>query len=246
MPNYGYAAEELRNDPQFQRLRAELNDAQELMCSYQCALHYVGSKLDILNEYFSLYGEQNPINDIQTRLKTPESIYEKLLRRGVPLSVESVEKNLYDVAGVRVICSFVDDVYKVAEGLTSQNDIIVDEKKDYIMFPKDNGYRSLHLLLRVPIVLPWGSRNVKVEVQFRTIAMEFWADLEHKMRYKKDVDVKLQNETCRELKRCAMMSAELDRRMQDLRYQIEGKGKTAGLQDLSDFTGSLTLPPMDE
>ena len=245
MPNYGYTHNELRNNPEYQRLKQELGEAQELMNAYNCALLEVKSKLDILNEYFSLYGEQNPINDIQTRLKKPDSIYEKLKRYNLPITLEAIEENLYDVAGIRVVCSFVDDVYRVADGMMAQGGIIVDGKKDYIMFPKENGYRSLHLLLRVAIHLPSGKRYVKVEVQFRTIAMEFWANLEHKMRYKKDMDEKMQQEAYTELRRCAVMSNELDRHMQDLRYKIEGAHGT-GQRDLSDITGSFSLPPMED
>ena len=144
---------------------------------------------------------------------------EKLERRGLPTTIDSIEKNLSDVAGVRVICSFPDDVYMLADALLKQDDIELVEKKDYIANPKQNGYRSLHLIVTVPIFLEKEKRLMKVEIQLRTIAMDSWASLEHQLRYKKDniFDEDMANE----LLRCAELSSELDKRMDSLRAKVQ-------------------------
>jgi putative GTP pyrophosphokinase len=178
----------------------------------------IETKLNVLNEEFSLQYDRNPINSIKTRLKSAESMRNKLQKRGLPLSVSSIEDNLADVAGVRVICSFQEDVYTLAEALLKQDDIALIEKKDYIAHPKPNGYRSLHLIVAVPIFLAHEKRMMKVEIQLRTIAMDFWAELEHQLRYKKDVA--FTEEMARELSECAALSATLDARMDALRQSI--------------------------
>ncbi len=143
------------------------------------------TKLNVLNEEFSLQYDRDPIASIKTRLKKLESIKDKLERNDWPLTVESMEENLNDIAGVRVICSFTEDVYRVADALLSQDDVTLIRKKDYIANPKPNGYRSLHLIVTVPIFLANEKRTMKVEIQLRTIAMDSWATLEHQLRYKK-------------------------------------------------------------
>ena len=159
----------------------------ELMMAYRCAVREVETKLNVLNDEYSVQHDRNPFENIKSRIKSPNSIYEKLVRRGIEPTVENVDKNLTDIAGIRVICSFVDDIYRLAEQLVSQDDIILVQRKDYIKKPKANGYRSLHLILDVPIFLSGGKKYKSVEVQFRTIAMDFWASLDHKLRYKKDI-----------------------------------------------------------
>ena len=139
------------------------------------------------------------------------------------MTAEAIEQNLFDVAGVRIICSFIDDIYMLADCLVSQDDITLVRIKDYIKNPKENGYRSLHLIVEVPIFLENGKRSVKVEVQLRTIAMEFWANLEHQLRYKKNLSLQLLRSTSRELSECARISAALDIRMQSVRDIINGK-----------------------
>lgn len=191
----------------------------ELMMRYNCAMLEVKTKLDVLNTQLSLENDRNPFESITCRLKKPYSIYEKLNRKGVELSVESIEKNLCDVAGIRVICSYPEDIYILANELCSQDDIRLLEKKDYIKYPKPNGYRSLHLILEIPIFLMTEKRYMKVEVQFRTIAMDFWASLEHKLKYKKDIEAT--DEIAAELKTCADQIALLDMRMQDIHRRIE-------------------------
>lgn len=195
---------------------------QELMSRYRCAIMEVETKFKVLNDRFSLQHERNPIENIKTRIKSPDSIRRKLARKGLtPLTLQAIEENLNDVAGIRVICSFIDDIYMLAECLTSQDDITLIEYKDYIRNPKENGYRSLHLIVEVPIFLQNEKRNMKVEVQLRTIAMEFWANLEHRLRYKKDLPEVLQQATSDELFQCAEISAQLDKRMQQVRYTVE-------------------------
>lgn len=159
-----------------------------LMMEYQCAILEVKTKFEVLNTELSLDSESNPIESLSYRLKRPKSILEKLKRRNLPLTVNSIEENLFDVAGIRVICSFVKDIYLLAEKICSQDDIRLIERKDYIKNPKPNGYRSLHLILEVPVFFISGKKWIKVEVQFRTIAMDFWASIEHKIKYKKEIE----------------------------------------------------------
>ena len=177
----------------------------ELMMQYRCALMEVETKLNVLNAEFTMKNNRNPFESIKSRIKTPKSILEKLQRKGFEISVKGIEENLADVAGIRVICSFPDDIYATA--------------KDYIINPKPNGYRSLHLILEVQIFLSNEKKNMKVEVQFRTIAMDFWASLEHKLKYKKNIENA--EEISKELQRCAEASSQLDLRMQALRDRIE-------------------------
>ena len=192
-----------------------------LMSYYRCAILEVETKFRVLNEQFSLEHKYNPIDSIKTRLKSPQSIRDKLTRKNLPLSLESIENKLFDVAGIKVICSFVDDIYMLADCLLQQDDIKLIKKKDYIKNPKQNGYRSLHLIVEIPIFLQNEKRIMKVEVQLRTIAMEFWANLEHKLRYKKNLSEETLEMTARELNECAEMSTLLDSKMQKVRDAIE-------------------------
>lgn len=192
-----------------------------IMSYYRCAMMEVETKLNVLNEEFSLQYDRDPISNIKTRLKKLDSIQKKLEKNDWPLTVESMEENLHDIAGVRVICSFTEDVYRVADALLSQDDITLIEKKDYIANPKPNGYRSLHLIVTVPIFLADEKRRMKVEIQLRTIAMDSWATLEHQLRYKKDLE--FTDDMAAELYRCAQISAELDERMDHLRSAVYDK-----------------------
>jgi len=199
----------------------QASEFKELMMQYRCALMEVETKLNVLNAEFTMKNNRNPFESIKSRIKTPRSILEKLQRKGYEISVKGIEENLADVAGIRVICSFPDDIYATAKMLTDQDDIRVLEVKDYIINPKPNGYRSLHLILEVPIFLSNEKKNMKVEVQFRTIAMDFWASLEHKLKYKKNIENA--EEISKELQRCAEASSQLDLRMQALRDRIEAE-----------------------
>lgn len=191
---------------------------QELMAYYKCAIMEVETKFNVLNTEFSLKYDRNPIETIKSRLKSPESIIEKLQRKNLEFSAQCIERELTDIAGVRVVCAFPEDIYRLAECLLKQDDIRLIKKKDYIEHPKENGYRSLHLIVEIPIFLHDQKRCMCVEVQLRTIAMDFWASLEHRIYYKKGQD----DETLRaELKECADVSAALDLRMQAIRAQLE-------------------------
>lgn len=212
----GRPAEELQK-PGREKLE-QMHTFLELMMQYKCALMEVETKLNVLNTEFMLKHSRNPFESIKSRIKTPASVLEKLERRGHALTVESIEENLFDIAGIRVICSFPDDIYTTAALLAKQDDIRVLEEKDYIKNPKPNGYRSLHLIVEVPIFLSEEKKYMKVEVQFRTIAMDFWASLEHKLKYKKDLDD--QAAISAELKECADGIAALDLRMQGIRDRI--------------------------
>lgn len=202
-------------------MQENVNKMRSLMSCYQCALLEVETKFRVLNEQFSLQHERNPIESIKTRIKSPESIREKLARRNLPMNFASLQSEIYDIAGIRVICSFIDDIYMLADCLLSQDDIRLVERKDYIKSPKENGYRSLHLVVEVPIFLQNEKRLMKVEVQLRTIAMEFWANLEHKLRYKKNLPDDVLALTATELSECAEMSAKLDIKMQNVKNIIE-------------------------
>ncbi len=191
----------------------------DLMMQYRSAMLEVEAKLNVLYAEFAQEYNRNPFESIKSRLKSPESIYEKLQRKGYPITVESIREYLYDVAGVRVICSFPDDIYRLAELVVSHDDIVLVQKKDYIKNPKSNGYRSLHLILDVPIFLSIGKKYIKVEMQFRTIAMDFWASLEHKLRYKKNLENTEEIE--RQLKVCADSIDVLDYQMLQIRNKID-------------------------
>ncbi len=194
---------------------------QELMMMYSCAIREMRTKLEVLNDELSVHHQRNPIEFITSRVKKPLSIVEKLHRYGVPVSVESVEKNLNDVAGVRVICSFIDDIYTVADMLLRQDDITLIKKKDYIEHPKDNGYRSLHLIIEIPVFFSNQKKNMRVEVQIRTIAMDFWASVDHQLKYKQNIeDVENTDGLSAELKECADIIAQTDARMQAIKNKI--------------------------
>ncbi len=191
---------------------------RELMSYYRCAMMEVETKFNVLNEELSLQYDRNPIETIKTRLKSPESILEKLHRKNHPVTVDSIEQNLNDIAGVRVICAFPSDIYQLEEAFLKQDDIRLVERKDYIANPKSNGYRSLHLIVEIPIFLHDHKRLMRVEVQFRTISIDWWASLEHKIRYKKGLQES--DHVDQELFECAKMSAELDSRMEKLQHFV--------------------------
>lgn len=191
---------------------------KRLMAYYRCAMMEVETKFNVLNEEFSLRYDRNPINGIKSRLKRLDSIQEKLHRKQLPFDMQTIETHIHDVAGVRVVCAFVEDVYLLAEALLKQDDVMLIEKKDYIANPKPNGYRSLHLIVTVPIFLEHEKRVMQVEIQLRTIAMDFWASLEHQLRYKKDFV--FTEEMAQELRDCAQLSAQVDLRMDSLRERL--------------------------
>lgn len=197
----------------------DVDSWKTIMFLYQAALKEVGTKLEILNDEFQHVHKYNPIEHIKTRVKTPESIVKKLRRYGYETSIENMVKYVNDIAGVRIICSFTSDIYQLASMIGNQNDLKVLTIKDYIKNPKDSGYKSYHMIISVPIYLSDSVVDTKVEIQIRTIAMDFWASLEHQLRYKKDFA--FTDDMARELTECARISAELDERMDALRKRIE-------------------------
>ena len=194
---------------------------REMMMMYMCAIREVKTKLEVLNYDLAIKNQRNPIQMIKSRVKKPASIVEKLKRRGHPVSVNSIVEHLDDVAGVRVICSFVDDIYTIAEMLARQDDVNVLMVKDYIRSPKVNGYRSYHMIIEIPVFFSDRKQKIRVEVQIRTIAMDFWASLDHQMKYKKNLDDS--GEISEELKECAEVIAQTDMRMLNIRRKIEEK-----------------------
>ncbi len=196
----------------------EFNKFRQFMMMYNCAMKEVKTKFEILNDELSTMHNRNPIEMIKSRIKSPESIIEKLYRKDFPISIESVLENVNDVAGIRVICSFIDDIYEVAHMFASQDDVRLIEIKDYIKNPKENGYRSYHMIVEVPVFFTNRKQYMRVEVQLRTIAMDFWASLEHKMRYKKDIANA--DEIFDELRLCADIIAKTDTKMQNINKRI--------------------------
>ena len=190
----------------------------KMMMMYNCAIQEVKTKLQVLNDELSITRKRNPIEFIKTRIKKPDSIATKLKTKGLPLTVEAVLENLNDVAGVRVICAFIDDIYKVADMLTEQDDVRLIKTKDYIKNPKMNGYRSYHLIIEVPVFFSDHKEQMRVEVQIRTIAMDFWASLEHQLKYKKDI--KDAENIMYELRACADVINRTDFHMQSIRDSI--------------------------
>ena len=205
-------------------LLGQASQFQEMMMMYTCVIREVKTKLEVLNDELSVRNQRNPIEMIKSRVKRPLSIVEKLQRRDLPVTIESILANLDDVAGVRVICSFVDDIYTVANMLVSQDDVNVIAIKDYIKNPKDNGYRSYHLILEVPVYFSDQKKHIRVEVQIRTIAMDFWASLDHQLKYKKDIGDSAE-EISDNLAECAENIAATDAMMLEIRKKIEARQK---------------------
>lgn len=199
-------------------IKAYATPYKELMAYYRCAMMEVETKFRVLNEELSLEYDRNPIETIKTRLKSIDSIADKLARQNMAMTVDNIENNMHDVAGVRVICGFPSDIYTLSEAFLNQDDITLIERKDYMANPKPNGYRSLHLIVEIPIYLHDEKKPMKVEVQFRTISMDWWASLEHKIRYKKDV--KVPKDIADELRECAEAAAILDNRMEQIQKKI--------------------------
>lgn len=189
---------------------------REFLSRYKCAVMEIETKFKVLNERFSIQYDENPIETIKTRIKSLDSIARKMIRKKIAPSFDAIEQNIRDIAGVRVICSFESDVYRMADNFLRQDDITLLEKKDYITNPKENGYRSLHLIVSVPIFTEKGKMDVPVEVQLRTIAMDFWASLEHKIRYKKNIPEELRDELSECLTGCAERSHQLDKEFQGI------------------------------
>ena len=190
------------------------NEFKKIMLMYHSALKEIETKIQIISDEFQMLYSYNPIEHIKTRIKSPESIVKKLERKGYPITYPSLVNNINDVAGIRIICSFIPDIYKMVEMFDRATDINIIEKKDYIKNPKESGYSSYHLIASVPVSFANGIVDVKVEIQIRTIAMDFWASLEHKIKYKYAEE--LPKNVQKELKECSKMANKLDRKMSKL------------------------------
>lgn len=202
-----------------QDLEQTMRDFAGRMQIYRAGIKEIRTKLEILDEEFQTKFSYNPIHHIESRLKSPQSIVKKVKAKGLPVTVESMSANITDVAGIRVICNYIDDIYRVAELLTGQDDVTLIRVRDYIKNPKPSGYKSLHLIVEVPIFLSTGPIPIPVEIQIRTIAMDFWASLEHKLKYKTDNDVS--PELRKRLRVCADEIFALDREMQNIHTTIQ-------------------------
>lgn len=210
----------LANEKILDRISRHLEPIEQMNAYYRCAIMEIETKFKVLSEQFSLKYDRNPIETIKSRLKSQDSILKKMGRKGITVTLENMEREIDDIAGVRVICSFVEDVYMLADCLLQQDDITLLEKKDYIRYPKDSGYRSLHLIVQVPIFLQNEKRQMKVEVQIRTLAMDLWASQEHKLRYKKSIPENEEESISNELAECAQILSSVDTRMQALRTKL--------------------------
>lgn len=187
---------------------------RQLMYLHEAAIQQITAKLNILKGEFQFSNDRNPISSISSRIKSKESITYKMQKKGLPMTASALLANVHDIAGVRVVCPFIEDVYYVARMLVKQHDIEVIEVKDYIRQPKENGYRSLHLIVTVQVYFSETTKNIPVEIQIRTIAMDFWASTEHQLRYKKDRE--FTEEAQRKLKHCADLMALADEEMQEI------------------------------
>lgn len=190
-----------------------------LFVIHKFGMEEIITKLNILNEEYDFLHDYNPIEHLETRIKSPEKTVEKLIRQGFPVSPKSAHANLHDIGGIRVVCSFVEDIYVIYDNLLKQTDLEIIGVKDYIKYPKENGYRSLHLLVSVPVFLTTKMEKVVIEVQIRTIAMDFWASLEHKIYYKKGKIVP--KSVTDSLTECAELAALLDGKMENIKREIE-------------------------
>ena len=208
--------EELLQDPNIQKFKTDL---KSFTLKYMAAMKETETKLSILNDDFKARYNRSPIEQIETRLKTPESLIKKMLRNDIPLTLDSLENNIFDIAGVRVVCSFISDIFTIVNMIEDNEDIVVLKKKDYITNPKASGYRSFHMILKVPVYLTTGREEVIVELQIRTMAMDFWASLEHKIKYKYDGIIPENVQA--ELVDCANTIAESDKKMMHLSNYVK-------------------------
>ena len=207
-------------------LQGQYQEITDMILASHCGIKEVRTKLEILSDEMELQYSRNPIESIKSRIKTLKSISDKLRRRNLPVTVDAARQELFDIAGVRVICTFVDDVYRVADMLSKQSDVKVLFVKDYIHNPKPNGYRSYHMIVEIPVFFSNHTERVKVEVQIRTIAMDFWATLEHQLNYKKDLQGS--EEVSDRLAACAESIASVDQEMQEIRRMVEQLGGPVG------------------
>lgn len=205
----------------FEWLNTNFKPFKELISYYKCAMMEIETKFNVLNEELSLKYDYNPIETIKSRIKSIESIIAKMKKRNLSPTLETLEMNITDIAGVRIICSYVSDIYMLADALLKQDDVKLIEIKDYIKNPKPNGYRSLHLIVEIPIFLHDDKKMMKVEVQIRTLSMDFWASLEHKIKYKKHINEEILEEINKELLDCANICSQLDSRIEEIKIKAK-------------------------
>ena len=215
-----FIKENLLSDEMLELLKENIMPFNTLMAYYRCAIMEVETKFKVLNEEFSLQYDRNPIESIKSRIKSMDGIFKKAKKKNIPITMEGIEEGIRDIAGVRVICSFPEDIYMLADCLLKQDDVVLVERKDYIKNPKPSGYRSLHLIIEIPIFLQNEKKMMKVEVQLRTIAMDFWASVEHKVRYKKNIPDSEAEQLAAELSSCADQIAAMDNKMEEIRRRI--------------------------
>ena len=222
-PNINDVLKQADNLLQAEEIFSSLSEWQEMMTKYNCAIREIRTKFEVLNDELSIRSNRNPIHGIYSRIKNPRSILDKLHRKGMDLTMDNVRTEINDIAGVRVICDFADDIYEIADMLLKQDDIKLISYKDYIRAPKPNGYRSYHMIVETPVFFSEGKEMMKVEVQLRTIAMDFWASLEHELRYKKDLDSKTLSQISEDLLNCANTIADVDNQMMNIKDQLYPK-----------------------
>lgn len=220
---------EVTTDVELERLQELKTELTRFMMSYKFGLAELNTKIDILMQEFQYIHDYNPIEHVKSRIKTPESIFRKVYRKGLEFSIPSIKENIQDIAGIRITCSFMSDIYKISNMLQGQKDIKVLAVKDYIKNPKSNGYKSLHLILEVPVFMSDRVENVCVEVQIRTIAMDFWASLEHKIYYKynKEIPQYLKDE----LKKASDSVTQLDEKMENIQNEVNKIKKSTSSRD---------------
>ena len=224
------------------RALSQMVEYQDLMLLYDSAIKVVNTKLDIINAAYQTRYHRNPIHSISSRRKKMTSIVQKLYRMGEAVTAENIERCLHDVAGVRVICSYLDDVYEVAQAIAKQDDICLVRQKDYISSPKRNGYRSLHLIIRVPVSFAEQTRQMEVEIQIRTIAMDFWASLEHQLKYKKELGPEEEQQIIERLRICAETIAQTDVQMLAIRRDIDKeKGDVTEMEEIAERLSHIDI-----
>ncbi|MYL44415.1 GTP pyrophosphokinase family protein [Virgibacillus halodenitrificans] len=206
------------SDQNLQQLITVKNEMTRFMMTYKFGMDEMNTKLNILKEEFQHFHEYNPIEHIKTRLKSPESILKKMYRKNLEITLPSIKKNIQDIVGIRIVCSFISDIYRISEMLKQQKDITFIKIKDYIKHPKSTGYQSLHIIVSIPVYMSDRKEEVFVEIQIRTVAMDFWASLEHKIYYKYNKEIP--ERLTKELVDAARVASELDHRMEQLHKEV--------------------------
>ena len=218
-----FLLDQLKNQYSGEDIYAIADSYMQLVTKYKCAIKEVRTKFEVLNEELSMKNQRNPIHVIHSRIKTIYSTTDKLKRKKLDLTIDNIVNEVHDVAGIRIVCNFIDDIYEIADMLLKQDDIKLISYKDYIRQPKPNGYRSYHMIIEIPVFFSDSKEYFKVEVQLRTIAMDFWASLEHELKYKKNISEDVSSSISEQLFDCAQTISEMDSKMQDIKNQLYPK-----------------------